>query len=162
MFVYSIRASTVKLCGVLLLFAILLTALSLTDRGGVVSAVSSAVDIDYSRIKTKSDRVDFINRFGIEIDGDSESEEAFRMPEDFDRVILGYNELQKRQGLNLSKYQGKRVTRYSYRVTNYRSDGEVYANLFVYRGKIVACDLSSADPGGFVIPLTTVSRDNLK
>ena len=39
---------------------------------------------------------------------------------------------------------------------------EVYANLFVFRGKIVACDISSADPTGFVIPLTRVDRDRLK
>ena len=84
------------------------------------------------------------------------------MPDSFDRVILGYNELQKRQGLDLSKYAKKRVTRYSYRVSNYDSDGEVYANLFVYRGRIVACDISSADPEGFVIPLTLVERDKLK
>ena len=82
--------------------------------------------------------------------------------ESFDRVILGYNELQKKQGLDLSKYENKRVTRYTYRVTNYKSDGEVYANLFVYRSKIVACDLSSGDPLGFVIPLTLVDRGNLK
>ena len=62
----------------------------------------------------------------------------------------------------MSKYQNKRVTRYTYKVTKYDSDGEVYANLFVFRGKIVACDISSADPTGFVIPLTRVDRDRLK
>ena len=84
------------------------------------------------------------------------------MPENFDRVILGYNELQKKQGLDLSKYQKKRVTRYTYKVTNYDAEGDVYANLFVYRGKIVACDVCSANPDGFVIPLTLVERSNLK
>jgi hypothetical protein len=73
------------------------------------------------------------------------------MPPDFDRVIVGYNELQRRQGLDLSKYKGKRVTRYTYKLVG---DGEVYANLFVHRGKIVACDISDASPDGFVKPLT--------
>ena len=93
---------------------------------------------------------------------EGEEEAAFRMPESFDRVIGGYNELQKKQGLDLSKYQHKRVTRYTYKVTNYDGEGEVYANLFIHRGKIVACDLSSVDPEGFVIPLTLVDRGNLK
>lgn len=162
MFIYSVRASTIKVCGVILLFAVILTGLVLSGQGGVVSAVSSATEVDYSGIKTSEDRVGFIKNFGIEIDEGSEQEVAFRMPESFDRVILGYNELQKKQGLDLSKYQNKRVTRFTYKVTNYNSDGEVYANLFVYRGRIVACDLSSADPSGFVLPLTLVSRDNLK
>lgn len=162
MFIYSIRASTIKVLGVILLFAVILTGLMLSGEGGVVSASSSATEVDYSGIKTSEDRIGFIGNFGIEVDGASEEEIAFRMPESFDRVILGYNELQKKQGLDLSKYQNKRVTRYTYKVTNYDGEGEVMANLFVYRGKIVACDISSADPSGFVIPLTLVNRENLK
>lgn len=162
MFIYSIRASTIKVLGVILLFAVILTGLVLTGQGGVVLASGSATEVDYSGIKTSEDRAEFIKSFGIEIENGSEQEVAFRMPESFDRVILGYNELQKKQGLDLSKYHNKRVTRYTYKVTNYDSDGEVYANLFVYRGKIVACDVSSSDPSGFVIPLTLVDRSNLK
>ncbi len=162
MFIYSVRASTIKVIGVVLLFGLLVTGLALSGQGGVVAALSSATEVDYSGIKSKEDRVEFVKNFGIEIEEGSENEVAFRMPESFDRVILGYNELQKKQGLDLSKYQNKRVTRYTYKVTNYASDGEVYANLFVYRGKIVACDLSSADPTGFVIPLTLVDREKLK
>ena len=162
MFIYSVRASTIKVCAVILLFGLIVTGLALSGNGGVVSVVSSAVEVDFGGIKDKDDRVGFIKNFGIEIDEASENEVAFRMPESFDRVILVYNELQKRQGLDLSKYRNKRVTRYTYKVTNYDCDGEVYANLFVYRGKIVACDISSADPTGFVIPLTLVDRERLK
>ena len=73
------------------------------------------------------------------------------MPEEFDRVMQGYNEIQKTQGLDLSRYRKKKVTRYTYEVTNYPDyEGTVYANLIVYRGRIIAADLSSADPLGFV------------
>lgn len=162
MFIYSIRASTIRLCGFVLLFVVLLAGILLSGGGGVVSAISSATEVDYSGIKTADDRVQFMKELGIEVDTGSEEEVAFRMPESFDRVIMGYNELQKRQGLDLSKYQNKRVTRYTYKVTNYNSEGEVFANLFVYRGKIVACDLASADHDGFIIPMTLVSKNNLK
>ena len=161
MFIYSVRASTIKLCGFILICVLAVTGIILSGQGGVVSAISSATEVDYSGIKTAEDRIKFMEGFGIEVDGESEKEVAFRMPESFDRVILGYNELQKKQGLDLSKYRNKRVTRYTYKVTNYKEDGEVYANLFVYRGKIVACDLSSADLSGFVIPLTLVSPGSL-
>jgi hypothetical protein len=67
---------------------------------------------------------------------------------------LGYNELQRRQGLDISKYAKKKITRYTYTVSNYEGyDGEVKANLLIYRNRIIACDISSADPGGFVEPI---------
>ena len=84
------------------------------------------------------------------------------MPENFDRVILGYNELQKRQGLDLSKYAKKKVIRYTYRVENHTDEGEVLANLFIWRGRVIACDVSSADPEGFVEPLTLIDKSKLK
>ncbi len=162
MFIYSVRAQTLRLGVILAVFALLVGVVVLTGEGSTVLASASVGEIDYSGIKTAEDRLSFINRFGIEVAEGSEQSGEFSMPSDFDRVILGYNELQKRQGLDLLKYKNKRVTRYTYLVTNYDSEGEVYANLFVYRGKIVACDICSADPKGFVLPLTQVDRARLK
>ena len=162
MFIYSVRASTIKILGVFLLLGVLLTVLVVTGQGDSVSAASTATEVDFSGVKTKEDRLAFIRDFGIEVDESSEQESAFQMPDNFDRVVAGYNILQQKQGLDLSKYKNKKVTRYTYKVTNYKDDGEVFANLFIYRGKVVACDLSSIEQDGFVIPLTLVSRDNLK
>ena len=162
MFIYSVRASTLRVVGFALLALVLTVGLLLSGQSGVVSAMSNATEIDYSGVKTKEDRIAFVERFGLKVDPDSEVEEAFRMPENFDRVILGYNELQKKQGLDLSKYRNKKVTRYTYRVTNYRTDGEVYVNLFIHRSRVVSCDIVSANPEGFVLPLTLVSKENLK
>lgn len=162
MFIYSIRGSTVKFLSFVLLFSLLLFSVALSGDGGSVFAVSSATEIDYSGIKDRADRISFMKNYGVEVDADSEEEEAFRMPEDFDRVIVGYNLLQQKQGLDITKYRNKRVTRYTYKVVNYKGEGEVYANLFIYRGRIIACDICSASPEGFVIPLTQVERERLK
>lgn len=162
MFIYSVRASSVRVAAVVLLLGALVLGLVFMGRGETVAASASADGIDYSGVKTKADRLAFIRGFGIQVDEASEQEQSFRMPDNFDRVIVGYNLLQQKQGLDLSKYKNKKVTRYTYTVTNYNSEGEVYANLFVYRGKIVACDVCSAAPDGFVLPLTLVNRDNLK
>ena len=162
MFIYSVRANTVKFLGFVLIALLLIVGIVATGDNDTVMAAGSGSGIDYSGIKTNEDRVAFIEGFGIKVEDTPMSEQAFTMTKDFDRVILGYNEIQKRQGLDLSKYQNKRVTRYTYKVTNYDSDGEVYANLFIYRGRIVAADLCSASPEGFVIPLTLVDHSNLK
>ena len=83
------------------------------------------------------------------------------MPDDFDRVILGYNQIQKTQGLDLTKYERKRVTHYAYEVTNYDCEGKVYVNLLVYRNRIIAADISAAD-GSFVTGLMDVDTSKLK
>lgn len=162
MFIYSVRASTVKFFAfVILTLALVVGAVSLGEEQAVLAS-GAGTEIDYSGIKTLEDRVAFIGRFGVRVDADSEESCPFTMPESFDRVIVGYNELQKRQGLDLSKYAGKRVTRYTYEVENYKSEEQVLVNLFVYRGKVVACDISTADPEGFVLPLTLVEGTMLK
>ena len=162
MFIYSVRASTVKFFAfVILTLALVVGAVSLGEEQAVLAS-GSGTEIDYSGIKTLEDRVAFIGRFGVRVDADSEESCPFTMPESFDRVIVGYNELQKRQGLDLSKYAGTRVTRYTYEVENYKSEEQVLVNLFVYRGKVVACDISTADPEGFVLPLTQVEGTMLK
>jgi len=54
-------------------------------------------------------------------------------------------------GLDLSKYAKKKVTRYTYEIDGYEDyDGAVMVNLLVYRNRIIGCDVSSADPEGFV------------
>ena len=71
-----------------------------------------------------------------------------------DRIISGYNQIQKSQGLDISKYKNKRVTRYTYTLENYEgSEDTVYVNLIVYKNTVIACDISSLTDGGFVKPL---------
>ena len=160
MFVYSIRASTVRFfCFVLAALFLLVGAVAF---GSETVYASSGTEVNYGNIKDNEDRVAFIEGFGIKVEDTPIDEEGFVMPENFDRVILGYNELQKKQGLDLSKYAKKRVTRYTYKVENWDSDGEVNVNLFVYRNTVIACDVSSADPDGFVIPMTLITELKLK
>ena len=162
MFIYTVRGRTVKFVMILVLMVVLTVLVGVLGGGESLLVSASAAEIDYSDIKTNEDRVRFIESFGIEVEDEAVEEKSFTMPESFDRVILGYNELQKKQGLDLSKYAKKKVQRYTYLVTNYDDEGTVYANIFVWRGRVVACDISSANPEGFVLPLTLVDKSKLK
>ena len=153
MFILSVRASSVKFFVIIALTVAILTGLIVS--GSTVSAAADT-EIDFSGVKTEQDRRDFIARCGITLK-EGEEKVEFVMPENFDRVMLGYNEIQKIQGLDLSKYSRKRVTRYTYEVESYPDyGGKVNATLLVYRNRVIGCDISSADPNGFVKPLVKI------
>ncbi len=152
MFIYSVRASTVKFFAVLALTLAILIGLVSFGAGGYVEA--SASDINFSGMKTNDDRVAFIEGFGVKVNSEPVESESFAVPENFDRIITGYNEIQKQQGLDIAKYKNKRVTRYTYEAENYEESGKnALVNLIVYKNTVIACDISSADPNGFVKPL---------
>ncbi len=153
MFICSVRASTIKLFSVI---ALCILGLGIAVFGTVsgIEAVSADATVSFSGIKNEEDRRRFVTAQGYTLADGCVEEVEFSVPADFDRVIAGYNEVQKKQGLDLERYKGKKVKRYTYAVTNYEGyDGTVYANLVIYRSKIIACDISSASPDGFVLPL---------
>ncbi len=153
MFVYSVRASTVRFFGVIVLTLAVLIGALVIGRSGAV-AVSAASGVDFSGIKTNDDRLAFISQFGIEVSGDPKEEVTFRVPSKLEGVLADYNELQKSQGLDLTKYENKKVTRYTYEIEGYGDyTGPVCVNLIVFRNRVVACDISSTDPSGFIEPL---------
>lgn len=162
MFIYTIRASTLKffMC-IALCFAVLIALLGFGANESVYASANGR-EINYSGMRTNEDRVAFIEGFGIKVKADPVTEETFSVPADFDRIIEGYNQIQKSQGLDVSKYKNKRVTHYAYEVTNYDYDGTVYVNLIVYRSRIIAADISSAAGGGFVSSLVNVDVSKLK
>ncbi len=153
MFIYSIRASTIKFFMVIILsLAILVGIFAVSEVTADASTAAGAVD--FSGIKTEKDRIDFIAQFIPEISGDEIERVEFSIPENFDRVLRSYNEIQKAQGLDVTKYKNKKVTRYTYELPSYEDyNGTVYVNLIIYRNTVIACDVSSADPDGFVKPL---------
>ena len=153
MFVYSVKASNIKFFAILILAVAVV--IGLVVSGGAVSASAEEIGAaDYSGIKSKEDRIAFLSAHGVAVDAESEECCELVIPESFDKILLEYNEVQKRQGLDLSKYSRKRVSRYTYKVIG---EGSTYvATLFVYRTRIVSCDLSSSDPLGEVMPIVKV------
>ena len=151
MFIYSVRASGLKVFAVILIAAVLVLIIA---TGGRSVLASSSTEISFTGIKTDEDRRAFINSLGVKLKGGADEEMTFVIPESFDRIMLGYNEIQKAQGLDLSGYAKKRITRYTYEMDGYDGyEGTVYVNLLVYRSRGIGCDISSADPEGFVEPL---------
>lgn len=159
MFIYSLRASTLKLLGIISVTLVALVAIIVfvpvyADGMGTVgtsATVEGGNEINYDKVNSASDAVNFLAQFGWTVDGGKPESKNVTIPAEFDKVFAAYNEIQKAQGLDLSKYKKKELTRYTFEVTNYDGyNGKVLANVLVYRGKVVGGDICSADVSGFV------------
>ena len=159
MFIYSFKASTLKFLGIIsitlvALIAIIVVVPVYAAGAGSIStgAVSSGeATVRYDKVKSAADAVNFLSQFGWTVDGGNPESASVTIPAEFDKVFAAYNEIQREQGLDLSKYKKKELTRYTFEVTNYEGyEGRVLANVLVYRGKVVGGDICSADVSGFV------------
>ena len=155
MFICTLKASNIKFfAAVLSAVALLITLVAITgghaDAAVEVSAAPEA-NISFEKVRTNDDRIGFLSQFGWEVLPEPVEEVTLKLPGEFDRIMNEYNEIQKSQGLDLTKYKGEEVVRYTYEVTNYPEyDGRVLANIIVCRNRVVGGDVCSADTQGFI------------
>lgn len=102
----------------------------------------------------------FLTELGWEVDPGSEECKHVLIPDCGGGVMAEYNALQRRQGYDLSRYTGKRVAQYSYRVKNYPGyNGAVYAVLYVSGRRVIGGDVHTAALGGFMHGLARGETD---
>ncbi len=158
MFIYSFRAATLKFLGIISVTLAALVAMiafvPIYAEGNsptVNASTEVSADYSYDKVKSVADAANFLSQFGWTVDAANAETRKVTIPAEFDKVFSSYNELQRAQGLDLSKYKKKELTRYTFEVTNYDGyEGKVFANVLVYRNKVVGGDLCSADVSGFV------------
>ena len=155
MFIYSFHANTIKffavICLALTALIVLIAFVPTYASEKDASQVGVDASYNYEKIKSNEDRINFIKQFGWEIEAEPLKEQEVIIPKDFDKVFASYNEIQRKQGLDLSSFKKKNVMRYTYVVKNYPDyDGEVFINILVYRNTVIGGDVCSADVNGFV------------
>ena len=100
---------------------------------------------------TAADGVSWLREQGWEVEPEPAGQMEVVVPPEFDAIYESYNDIQKAQGFDLSRYRGETVTKYTFLVKNYPQEPDgVAANLLVYQDKIVAADLCSLELGGFL------------
>ena len=120
--------------------------------------IFAAVKITYAKsgggetaLDSAKERIAYLEKFGWQIETDSESVKDSAIPAEFDDVYKSYNEIQKAQGFDLSAYASKPVKIYSLKVLNYPENSEyVYATLILYDGKLIGGDIHSTALDGFM------------
>lgn len=122
--------------------------------GGVLvldQGTEASKKIELKDIKSADDRINLLKSFGWEVQAEPLEFMEVQIPSEFDEVYEKYNEIQAGQGMDLKKYAGKRVMRYSYQVTNYPSGEQgVIANILIYKNKLIGGDVCSPQLNGFM------------
>ena len=157
MFVYTLKASTIKTFA-LAIFSVALIACLIVflpneqiSTVPVTANVEDNADIKFFKLKDVGDMNEFISSLGWTVEKNPIEIVDVVIPNEFNSVYLKYNEIQKKQKLNLEKYKGKTAKRYTYVITNYPDTTEtVYLNLIIYKNKVIAGDVCSADVNGFI------------
>lgn len=155
MFIYSFKASTLKFIGVIGICVVVLIALVFLvptySKETTAEIALMNEKISFNNVKSSNDGKAFLSQYGWQVDEMIIEECEVTIPKEFDKVMTSYNEIQKQQGLDLSKYSKKTCNRYTYKITNYPSyEGTVYANIIVFKDKVIAGDICSADAKGFI------------
>ena len=171
MFVYSVKASSLKYIGVMVLCAgaIAASVFLMPSRSGEdimsdaeytakLSTLPEKKSSDFKNISSDEDRVRFLASYGWQVSPEAIEIVEVTIPSEFDKIYTAYNELQKAEGLNLEKYRGKNVKRYTYTVENYDYESTVYANLIIYNDRVIGGDICSADVNGFIHGFTKSNK----
>jgi hypothetical protein len=163
MFIYSAKMDKRKLIMVLICVAVVIVALVLIVRGGGGGKSSGGkvkVEDPYkeqikllrnSRLASNEDCITLLTALGWEVNIKPLEMTEVMIPEEFSDVYKNYNELQEEQGLDLTKYKGKKVMRYTFEIVNYPSgEQNVQATLLVYKNRLIGGDICSARLDGFM------------
>ena len=145
MFVLTAKISKPKIIavGVLLLAIIILIVMLATGGNESVSAPMGA---------SNDDRLAYLATYGWSVDATPKETQKVRIPSGADnRVFARYNELQKSQGFDLSKYAGQEVMRYVYEILNYPdASSPIYATVLVCDGHIIGGDVTNSAADGVI------------
>jgi hypothetical protein len=119
--------------------------------GGRDDTPTAATDTTAVSVVGNDDRVGFLKGFGWEVAASPTESSQVRIPEKASDVFDRYNDLQKSQGYDLSRYAGQTVMRYVYKVNNYPGATEpVYATLLISKNQVIGGDVTNTAAKGVI------------
>ena len=123
--------------------ALVLSVILLVGEGNGEAAATAAL------AGSNDGRVQFLKDFGWEVTTSPRETSQVKIPEETTEVFDRYNQLQKSQGYDLSKYAGKNVMRYVYEIKNYPGATEpVYATVLVHKNAVIGGDVTDTAAKG--------------
>ena len=144
MFVKTVKVkSAVKVLAIIAAAAaVLALALGLINHFGLGSPNIT--------LESEEAQREFLQSLGWEISSTPIDVKEVTIPKEWTSVYEEYNDLQKQQGFDLSRYKGEKVTVYTWLITNYEGNPSVAATLMLKDDKLVAGDVQALELGGFM------------
>lgn len=148
MFIASVKFSKVKVAVVLLALGVIVAAAFWSKSQVTVQAQAGT---KYDGISTNEKRVQFIEGYGWKVEPNAIEVVEVTIPQVFNATYNNYNAIQKKQGFDLARFTGKRVKRWTYKITNFAGvTDEVHANLLIYNDTVIGGDVSTVALNGFM------------
>ena len=105
----------------------------------------------HPELRKADGRAAYIRSLGWEIDPASETHKSIRIPDPLTEVLERYNEIQKKQGLDLTAHLGESCEQYCYTITNYPDqEDSVQISLYLQGRELIAGDVHSTALRGFM------------
>ena len=105
------------------------------------------------KVQDAGDIAAFLSAFGWQVEAEPVTIKNVQIPARFTEVYEQYNALQKRQGFDLSRHRADVVESYTFRILNHPASGDVFANVLVFRGRVIGGDICSFAMNGFMTGL---------
>lgn len=156
MVVMTAKVSKTKLLALLVLLAVIIIAVVLLLRGGGGERADTAENaVPTTGVTTNEKRIAYLSACGWEVAADPVETQEVLIPEEMSEVFEAYNDLQRSQGFDLTRFAGKQVKRYVYEVTNFDGTSEpVYVTLLIHKGSVIGGDVTSTAGNGKMQGLT--------
>lgn len=152
MFVFSVRANKPKLIIALCVLVAALITLTVL-MSGENNPVTKPKDIT-AKAADSAERIAFLSQFGWKINEEPVEVTEVIIPSEFNETYTEYNDLQKKQSMDLEPFKGLRVKKWVYEVLNYpgypSENSCIRATLLIYDGVVIGGDVSSLEIDGFV------------
>lgn len=120
----------------------------------IVMLYSCAKNLQTRDGASEADIAAFLASYGWEVGIKAVNIDEVSIPVEFGEVYEQYNEIQLKNGYDLSEYRGETVTKYTFTVTNFDVGGDTSLNaeahVLVFDGRIIGGDVCSTDLGGFM------------
>lgn len=94
------------------------------------------ITLNCAKCNQKNDGQNMLHKHGLQVN--KVYEQQITIPDEFDEVYNKYNELQKQQGYDLSRYKGKECKKVRYRIAG--TDNMV-ADVIICKNKVIGGDI---------------------
>ena len=156
MFILTVKSNRIKKI-IIFIFLAVITLFSIFTlkviKANSNSQTTKNISVNKSSLGVKSneERINFLSQFGWEVNPEPLEIVEVHIPETFNSTYENYNTIQKKQGLDLSKYKGKSCNRFTYQVLNHKDSPKgTRANILVYKNKVIGGDICSVELDGFM------------